>query len=62
MIPHTCPVCNGAGTVQRPPWVAGDQLEWLGSDPLAVHPCKACAGTGIIREKVTPPTPPGKGD
>lgn len=50
MMPHTCPVCNGAGTVQRPPWVAGDQSTWV-SASTAPHPCKACNATGIILEK-----------
>jgi len=45
--PHKCPVCDGHGTVSRPPWVAGDQPEWTTSD-TATYPCQACGGTGII--------------
>lgn len=50
--PHTCPVCNGAGTVQRPPWVAGDQPSWAASSTRP-YECKACLGTGIIWERET---------
>jgi len=50
MIPHKCPVCNGFGTVSKPPWVAGDQETWLSSS-CEPYPCKACNGTGIIWEK-----------
>ena len=44
-----CPVCNGHGTVNRPPWVAGDQMEWVdcGTGP---YPCQACKGSGLVKE------------
>lgn len=46
-VPHRCPSCDGAGTVSRPPHVAGDQTTW--SDSGTPHyPCRACGGTGII--------------
>jgi hypothetical protein len=47
MIPHACPVCNGAGTISKPPYVAGDQMQW-GDSGTAPYPCPACGGTGII--------------
>lgn len=50
MIPHTCPVCGGQGTVSKPPWIAGDQNEWV-SGTLEPYSCKACAGAGIVWEK-----------
>lgn len=51
--PHACPVCNGHGTVSRPPWVAGDQLTWpVGG--TGSYPCRACAGSGIVWEQPEP--------
>ncbi len=49
MIPHACPVCNGQGTVSKPPWIAGDVTEWTSGD-TQFYPCKACNGTGIVWE------------
>ena len=42
-----CPVCDGTGLVNKPPWVAGDQHTWTtsGSGPW---PCKRCQGIGTI--------------
>ena len=45
--PFACSVCNGHGTVNRPPWIAGDQLEWAASDS-GPYECRACGGTGIV--------------
>jgi hypothetical protein len=53
--PHKCPVCDGAGLVSRPPWIAGDVPGWSSSD-CAPHPCKPCFGTGIVWELTTPTT------
>lgn len=47
--PHCCPVCNGAGTVSRPPWIAGDQETWVAGE-VGAYPCRACAGKGVIWE------------
>lgn len=47
--PHACPVCAGHGTVSRPPWVAGDQAEWVSSG-TATYPCRACQVKGIVWE------------
>lgn len=47
--PHRCPVCDGAGTVSRPPHVAGDQWMWESSD-VRVFECPACAGRGVLWE------------
>lgn len=45
--PYVCPVCNGAGTVSRPPHIAGDQTSWSSSScPLYI--CHACCGTGVV--------------
>lgn len=52
MTPHTCPVCNGAGRVSRPPWVAGDVTEWSSSS-AGPYPCQSCNGTGIVWETET---------
>lgn len=49
MIPHKCPVCNGAGTISGPPYVAGDQPTW-GDSGTQPYPCPACEETGIIWE------------
>ena len=45
--PWKCPVCDGAGLVSRPPYIAGDVQGWVSSD-CAPHPCKPCVGIGII--------------
>lgn len=50
---QSCPVCNGAGMVSRPPNTAGDVPTWTGSSTLA-YPCRVCAGRGVI------PTPSGE--
>jgi len=47
MTPFMCPVCNGHGTVSKPPWIAGDVYAWVGC-ALRTYPCPACGGTGII--------------
>lgn len=49
-IPHKCPVCNGHGTVSKPPSVAGDQDTWMSSG-THLYPCPACNGTCIIWEE-----------
>ncbi len=46
-VPFCCPVCHGAGTVSKPPTVAGDQLTWSEASS-ALWPCHACQGTGIV--------------
>ena len=47
--PVKCPVCDGHGTVSRPPWVAGDQHSWPGSTAGGgPWPCRACGGIGIV--------------
>lgn len=51
LIPHCCPVCNGHGTVSRPPWVAGDAESWAHTD-TGPYTCQACKGTGIIWEEL----------
>lgn len=49
-IPFKCPVCNGAGHLNRPPWVAGDQPTWSGGSN-ETHPCQACGGRGVLWQK-----------
>ena len=46
--PHVCPVCNGHGTVTRPPWVAGDASTWAAAGASDLYPCHACAGKGLV--------------
>jgi hypothetical protein len=46
-IPFKCPVCDGTGLVSKPPYVAGDQNEWVTSS-CGPYPCHACSGSGII--------------
>lgn len=58
-IAHKCPVCEGAGTTIKPPYVAGDQQEWTSSD-LRLHPCQPCKGSGIVWEDTSYGT--GKSD
>ena len=50
--PHGCPVCNGAGKVQRPPWIAGDQISWT-APAFDLYDCQACSGTGIVWEPIS---------
>lgn len=47
LTPHKCPVCNGAGKLNRPSYVAGDQRSWVTNSP-GPWPCKPCSGTGIL--------------
>lgn len=56
--PHTCPPCNGHGTVSRPPWIAGDQESWTASSTNP-YPCRACGGTGIVWYRADTPTDQG---
>lgn len=56
--PHRCPVCEGQGLVNRPPWLAGDQNTWT-DNQAGPYPCKACNGTGIIWETDTIAGPTG---
>lgn len=49
IIPHRCPVCNGQGKVQIPPWVAGDQRTYMTSG-LNLYDCPGCAGRCIVWE------------
>ena len=46
-IPHKCPVCDGMGLVSKPPYIAGDQSEWVTSS-IGPYPCRACGGSGIV--------------
>lgn len=48
-----CPVCDGTGLVSRPPYVAGDVIEWEVTS-TAPWPCKRCQGTGTITTPATP--------
>lgn len=43
----TCPVCNGAGLVSRPPWVAGDVPEWT-DNKTGPYSCRSCGGRGYL--------------
>ena len=45
--PFTCPVCHGAGTVSKPPWVAGDQEFWADASG-ELYDCPACGKTGVV--------------
>lgn len=54
--PHRCPVCDGHGTVSRPPNIAGDQPCWSSSD-LRPWPCPACEGQGVLWEPETVSVP-----
>lgn len=47
--PVKCPVCNGQGTVSRPPWTAGDQETWATSS-VNIYKCCACDGSGLVSE------------
>ena len=41
-----CPKCNGQGQVSKPPYIAGDVLEWSSSS--CIFPCDVCNGNKII--------------
>ncbi|KKK67593.1 hypothetical protein LCGC14_2952520 [marine sediment metagenome] len=53
MKPYLCPVCHGAGTVSRPPGIAGDQETWNDSG-TPLYDCLACDGTGVIWKQGEP--------
>ena len=57
MKPHKCPVCNGHGTVSKPPYVAGDIYAWMGGSTSDLFPCNACSGSGIVWEPDHEPAP-----
>ena len=42
-----CPVCDGQGKLNKPPWIAGDQHEWV-STSTQPYVCHACNGQGFI--------------
>jgi hypothetical protein len=44
---QACPVCNGAGSVTRPPWVPGDVQTWYGG-ASAGHVCPTCKGARML--------------
>jgi len=46
-IPFKCPVCDGQGLVNKPPYIAGDQQTWATSE-TGPYTCHACGGSGII--------------
>ena len=45
--PFKCPVCNGYGTVSKPPWIAGDINGWCAGNTQS-YQCPACCGNGIV--------------
>lgn len=49
MSPLKCPVCDGQGHLNKPPWVAGDQATWVSVD-IRTYECHACQGRGWLRE------------
>lgn len=42
-----CPNCNGAKTVSRPPWIAGDREMWTVST-IENYPCPTCDAKGYL--------------
>ena len=44
-----CPICDGAGLLNRPPWVAGDQQEWSTTD-ASPYTCHGCQGSGLLNQ------------
>ncbi len=46
-IPFKCPVCDGQGLVNKPPYIAGDQPTWTDSSN-SPYTCKACGGGGVL--------------
>ena len=47
-----CPTCKGQTTVSKPPWIAGDQSEWISYNAFECYPCPSCAGKGIIWKEI----------
>lgn len=50
MSPSTCPKCGGQGTVQKPPWVAGDQTGWVSSTTSLLSGCYICKPSEHIHD------------
>lgn len=44
MIPHRCPVCNGAGKVESTLYEA-----WGSASVIDRATCHSCLGTGVVR-------------
>jgi DnaJ-class molecular chaperone len=42
-----CPMCKGQGTVNKPPWISGDQKTWISNQTQYI--CKMCNGNGKIK-------------
>ena len=42
-----CPKCDGQGSVNKPPFIAGDQERWDTSE-LKLYTCDVCKGKKII--------------
>lgn len=49
----TCPACDGAGKVWRPPWVDEDQDTWV-SNSAGPWACETCGGQGVLHT-IEPP-------
>lgn len=47
VIIEACYVCNGYGTVNKPPWIAGDQESWA-DNRSGPYPCPVCRGSGLV--------------
>jgi len=45
---QACPVCNGAGLVSRPDFIAGDITQWSDCQ-TGGYPCRVCSGLGLIQ-------------
>lgn len=48
IMPFTCSTCKGYKTVQKPPWIVGDQPLWVSNSAGNCYPCPSCNGTGIV--------------
>jgi len=48
-----CPKCNGQGVVSKPPYVAGDVLQWTSGG--SAFTCDVCTGNKIISMLVVRP-------
>lgn len=42
-----CPLCNGQGTVSKPPYIDGDVSYWTDS-VSGGYTCKMCGGRGYL--------------
>ena len=48
---QACPVCGGQKYVNKPPYIAGDQSNWVACN-TGGYACPVCHGAGLLPVRV----------